>query len=217
MTGMPDIEQSYAGEVVRKGIHLCSLSIPLGYHYLEKSTTLSILLPVTAAFVLTDAARLFLPTVAALYHRFFGWLMRSHERDQAAPRLNGATYVLLSACFCIWIFPKTVAITAFAILIVSDTVAALVGRKYGKRPFLAKTLEGTSAFLVTAMVVVAVSPKVEALPAEYFIGFAGAIVGAVVEAVSTVIDDNLTIPLSIGGTMWLLYVIILPGVEVFSR
>ncbi len=211
-----DIEQSYTAELVRKGIHLCSLSIPVGYCFFDKSTALSVLIPVTVAFALTDVARLFVPAARTIYHKLFGWLMRSAERNPDSRRLNGATYVLLSACICVWIFPKAVTITAFSILIVSDTVAALVGRKFGRRPFFGKTFEGSMAFFLSALVVVAFAPKISHDAGEYLIGIAGALLGTVVESLPISIDDNLTIPLSIGAAMWVMYVLFLPAVNVFA-
>ena len=79
-----------------------------------------------------------------------------------------------------------------------------------------KSLEGTAAFFVSAAIVVAFSPKVNYLPMEYFIGIAAALVGSVIEATPIALDDNLSIPLSVGATMWLMYVILLPTVNVFA-
>ncbi len=217
MSEFQSVETSYGTELIRKGIHLCSLSIPVVYYFLTRETALAILVPLTLAFGLSDLARLFLPSVRALYERLFGFLLRRHERSTRYRRLNGATYVLLSATICVWLFPKVIVITAFAILIVSDTAAALVGRKFGRHPFLGKSLEGTTAFFISALVVVAVAPKVLYLPSEYLIGICAAFLGALVEAVSgDLLDDNLSIPLSIGLAMWGLYLFLLPGVNVFA-
>ncbi|MBM2846831.1 MAG: Dolichol kinase [Bacteroidetes bacterium] len=216
MNNPPDVERNYSGELARKAIHLCSLSIPIVYSFVSKSTVLTMLVPLTLLFSLSDLARLLSPTLRAVYHDWFGWLLRAHEKDQKEKRLNGATYVLLSATLGILIFPKVIFITAFAILIVSDTVAALIGRKFGRRPFMKKSLEGTAAFFVSAAFVVVLSPKVGYLPAEYAIGIAAAFIGAVVEASPIGVDDNLTIPFSVGGAMWLMYGVFLPGVNVFA-
>ena len=133
------------------------------------------------------------------------------------PRLNGATFVLLSAVICVWFFPKVIVITAFSILIISDTAAALIGRRYGRHPFREKSVEGTTAFFVTAMLVVALAPKIEYLAAEYLIGTVAAIVGTFVEALSgDLIDDNLSIPVSIGVVMWGLYTLLLPSLNVWG-
>ena len=59
MIELQSVETSYSSELIRKGIHLCSLSIPVIYYYISKDTALSILIPLTLAFGLTDLARLF--------------------------------------------------------------------------------------------------------------------------------------------------------------
>lgn len=216
MNGLPNVEQSYAVEIARKAIHLCSLSIPIVYYFVSKTTALTILIPIAIVFGLSDIARLLHPPTGRLYERFFGFLLRSHERNDRGRRLNGATYVLLSAIVCIWLFPKVIVITAFTILIVSDSFAALIGRKFGKHRFMGKSFEGSSAFFLSALVVVAVAPKISYLPEEYLIGIAAALLGALVEALPSMIDDNLSIPLSISLAMWILYSILIPAVNVFG-
>lgn len=214
--GLPNVEQSYGVEFVRKAIHLCSLSIPIIYYFISKGTALTILIPLTFAFAATDVARLKAPAFGALYNAYFGWLLRNHERSNQRKRLTGATYVLLSAVIGILVFPKVVFITAFSILIISDTSAALVGRKYGDQPFLKKSRAGAVSFLITALAVVAFAPKIQYLATEYVIGAVGAIVGTIVESLSIVIDDNLSIPIAIGTVVWTLYAVVLPWVDVFA-
>jgi dolichol kinase len=216
MMDLPNVEQSYAVEFVRKMIHLCSLLIPIVYSFISKSATLTILIPLTLAFGVSDLIRIYHPPTRDLYHKLFGWLLRKHERDDNERRLNGATYVLLSACIFVWLYPKVIFITAFSILIISDTLAALVGRKFGKRRFLKKSLEGTAAFFLSALVVVALAPKADGMWGEYIVAAVASAVGAVAEAWVTWLDDNLTIPLVVGATMWLLYLAFLPSVNVFA-
>lgn len=216
MNQLPDVERSYAGEVARKAIHLSSLSIPIVYSLISKSAALTILVPLTLLFGLTDSARHYSPAFRRFYHRWFGWLMRQHEKDENTRRLTGATYVLLAATIGILVFPKVILITAFAIMIVSDTVAALVGRKFGRHPFIGKSLEGTFAFFVSAIAVVALAPKVSYVPAEYIIGIAASLLGAIVEATSIAIDDNISVTFSIGAAMWVMYLVFLPTFNVFA-
>jgi dolichol kinase len=53
---------------------------------------------------------------------------------------------------------------------------------------------------------------------EYVIGFIAAFVGAIVENISYgLADDNLTIPISVGLTMWLLYVFIFPNLDLILQ
>jgi dolichol kinase len=134
--------------------------------------------------------------------------------DKKKKNLTGATYVLLSALICALIFPKVIFVTAFTILIISDSMAALIGRKFGKRKFLRKSFEGTLSFFISASIVILFTPKVGNFPLEYLIGFVAAFVGSIVENISYgLADDNLTIPLSVGLTMWGLYLIFFPGLE----
>ncbi len=205
----------YKHELVRKAIHLCSLSIPIVYYFLSKQQALALLVPVTAAFLIVDTARYYSPAVSRWFYQWFGWLLRKHELDEDRKRLSGATNVLLSACFCVLVFPKIVTVNAFSVLIISDTTSALIGRRYGKRPFFRKSLEGSLAFFLSASLVILVAPKIDGLVAEYAIGVLASAVGAVVEAASVTIDDNISIPISIGAIMWILYAWLLPSVNLF--
>ncbi len=217
MNELASVEESYSTEIIRKSIHLISLSIPVIYYFIPRSTALAILIPLALVFGLSDLARLHIPAVGSIYNRFFGFLLRRHESRSAKPRLNGATFVLLSAVICVWFFPKVIVVTAFSILIISDSAAALIGRRYGRHRFLGKSLEGTTAFLITALLVVAVAPKIGYYPAEYLLGSIAAVVGSIVEAVSgETLDDNLSIPISISVVMWLLYTLLLPMVNVWA-
>lgn len=206
----------YGAELIRKGIHLCSLSIPIVYYHISRESALFILLPVTAAFFITDIARYTIPAVSAWYYRTFGMLLRQHEQDHKTRRLTGATNILLSAVVCVALLPKIITVNAFAILIISDTTSALVGRRFGTRRFLGKSLEGTLAFFLSALLVVLIAPKATGTPVEYFLWIAGAAAGALAEASLTRVDDNISVPLTVGLVVWGLYWLFLPGVNLYS-
>ena len=206
---------NYRDELVRKLIHLCSLSIPIIYYFIPRSSAIIILAVFTVFAVILDLGRYFFPGIGKIFYKIFGFLLRKHEVDSKKKNLNGATYVFISALICAIIFPKLFFITAFCILIISDSSAALVGRKFGRHKFLAKSLEGTLAFFISASIVVLFTPKVEYTAAEYYIGFIAAAVGAIVENVSFgFADDNLSIPISVSLTMWGLYLLLLPNVQI---
>ncbi len=205
----------YKYEVIRKLIHLNSLSIPIVYYYIEKQLALTILIPLTFAFLVVDIIRYYNPQVADWFYKFFGFLLRKKEKDDRKKRLNGATNVLLSALFCVIVFPKLIFVTAFSILIISDISSALIGRKFGKRKFFAKSLEGSTAFFISAVIVVFFTPKVEGHFLEYVIGIIAAFFGTIAESMSFEIDDNLSIPITIGTVMWILYTLLLPQINVY--
>ena len=214
MTAIDKGTIDFKGELLRKGIHLCSLSIPIIYYYISKSTALTILIPITIISVLIDFGRYYIPSLNSFVINTFGFIMREHENDNVKKNLNGASYVFIAAALTLWIFPKIIFITAFSMLIICDTAAALIGRKFGRHKFLSKSFEGTFAFFIFGIFVVILAPKVEGLFVEFLIGIIGGAIGAVVENISYGwADDNLTIPISIGLTMWGLYLLFLPNMN----
>jgi dolichol kinase len=209
---------NYRDEVFRKLIHLTSLSIPVVYYFITRELALKILIPMTILSLILDVGRYFYPQMGKFFYLFFGFLLRKHEKDHKKLNLNGATYVLISAVVCIIIFPKLFVVTAFAVLIISDSSAALIGRKWGKHKFIFKSLEGTIAFFFSACIVVLLTPKINGLIIEYMIGFVAVAIGAIAENISYGwADDNLSIPLCIGFVMWGLYYLFLPNTSLVLK
>jgi dolichol kinase len=202
---------NYKHELLRKSIHLCSLSIPIIYYFVTKELALTILVPLTIFSLILDFGRHVFPPLNKLFTLLFDFMLREHEKDPNKKNLSGASYVLLASTLSIFFFPKLFAITGIAVLILGDIAAALIGRKFGKHKFFFKSLEGTLAFFVVSCIVVLLIPKVEGLLLEYIIGFIAVAVGALAENLSYGwADDNLTIPISVGLTMALLYWLLLP-------
>ena len=216
MTAIDKGTIDYKHELVRKSIHLCSLSIPIIYNFITRELALTILVPLALFSLTFDILRHYHSKIGELFTKFFGFMLRSHETDKKKKSLNGATYVLLSAVIVVFLFPKIIVISAFAVLIIGDIFAALIGRKFGKHKFLFKSLEGTLSFFITSAIVILLTPKITYSATEYFIGFFAVAVGAIVENISQGwADDNLTIPISIGLIMWGLYLVLLPETKLF--
>jgi len=121
-------------------------------------------------------------------------------------RVTGATYVMLGALLSIWLFPKPIAIAVLFIQVVSDTAASLVGLRYGRTRFLGKSIAGSSAFFLTAFVILALL-----WPETKEINLVGAAVATVAEAVPALrfgryeLNDNLVVPLLTGIVLSLLH------------
>lgn len=175
-----------------------------------------IFIPLTLAFVLVDVARYYHRPIQEWFYNWFGWLLRQHESDDKKKRLNGASYVLISATICIFVFPKIIAVTSFAILIICDLTAALVGKRFGRHRFFGKTLEGSLGFFASGIIVILCTPKIGYQSAEYLIGIFSAAFGAVIESLSVEVDDNLSIPLTVGLALWIMYHYFLPGLNVYA-
>lgn len=202
---------SMKSEFMRKLIHLCSIVIPIIYIWTTRETALWLLVPVTLLALAIELLRPRMPSVELIIRKLFGSILRTHEKQESGKiKLSGATWVLLSATLCVLIFPKVITIAAFSTLIVSDTMAALIGRRFGRHKFLEKSFEGSTAFFVFAVgVVFTVAAIYSGLLGDSYWTFIG--VGVVAALASTVaeamsygvnVDDNLTIPFSFGGVMW---------------
>jgi len=201
---------TYVSELARKSIHLASLFIPIIYLHIDHTLGIEILVAMTAFSFLLDLGRHYHEPTRKVLFKFVGPLLRHHEALEPRFRMTGATWVLIAATLTLGLFPTIVGVTAFTILIVSDTSAALIGRRYGTTPFLDKSVVGTVAFAVSAVGVVIVYGIIYSLPSTYYIGGAiSAVVSAIAEASSVRFrfDDNIAIPFSVAivmlGVQWI--------------
>jgi dolichol kinase len=166
----------YQAEISRKVLHVIGVVIPLVYVFLHRETMLRLLAP----FVLLAV------TIELL-------------------RVTGATYVMIGALLSVWWFSKPVAIAALLIQTISDAAASLIGQRFGRQRFLGKSLAGSGAFFITAVIILWA-----ALPDSKGIGLAAALVATLAEALPALrlgrfeLNDNLTVPLLTGTTIWLL-------------
>lgn len=197
----------YESEIARKMVHMASLLIPIIYLNVAHETGVFILAWLAATSVIIDVLMHYHAPTRRVLVSLVGPIMRTHELSSEKFLLTGASWVLISALITIAVFPKSIAVTAFTILIVSDTCAALVGRRVPGPKFLDKTLVGTSTFIVSAWIVVGVYGAIYGMPWTFYVaGLIGSVMGGIAEAASTRLrlDDNVSVPLSIALTMSLL-------------
>ena len=204
----------YKAELLRKSIHLLSISIAVIYYFVTKELALMLLIPLTLISLVLDLARYLFPTYRDFLYSYFGFMLREHEINSKQITLSGATYVLIAALVTVIFFPKVFVLLGIAVLIFGDIFAALIGRKFGRHKFLFKSLEGTLSFFIFGSLVMLITPKIEGSLTEFLIGFAAVAVAAIIENISYGwADDNLTVPLAVCGTMAILYSIFLPNLE----
>jgi len=204
----------YKAELLRKSIHLISISIAVIYYFITRELALTILIPFTILSLILDVARYFSPAYKNFLYSYVGFMLREHEINSNKIILSGATYVLIAATVTVLFFPKAFVLLGIAVLIFGDIFAALIGRKFGRHKFLFKSLEGTVSFFIFGSLIMLLTPKIEGSLTEYLIGFAAVGVAAIIENVSYGwADDNLTVPIAVCGTMAILYSIFLPNLE----
>jgi dolichol kinase len=187
---------SWKGELCRKAIHLTSLSIPIGFFILNPVVVKVILIAAAAASLIFDITRIFGNGFVKKYlDLVFGFIMRPREEK----RLSGSTTILTAALVVYLIYDINIAAASMIIIVIGDTAAAIIGRRFGRLKFKNKSLEGSLAFIIFSSLAVYPVPNL-----SLQIGIWGSIVGAVIEALPISIDDNITVPLIAGGVMQLL-------------
>ncbi|MCG8344330.1 MAG: SEC59/DGK1/VTE5 family protein [Chlorobiales bacterium] len=204
------VNRNYRFELARKLIHLSSVIIAIIYCTITKELALVLLVPLFFGFLVVDLMKNFIPPLSRWYHDTFDPMLRKHELEKEPLQFNGATYISFSALLLVLIFPKIIAITCFSLVAVSDTMAALAGKKFGHHRIGEKSLEGSLAFLVSALLIVAIVPRLDLTA-----GIITAITATAVEAFTLrinryKIDDNLTIPLVSAFICYLYYILVIP-------
>lgn len=199
-----DIKTNYLREVQRKLIHLSSLWMVFVILYLPHKQVVYFFSFIYLNMLTLELLRFSSSTFERIYYQFFFSLMREHEVNQNKASFVGAYYVTLAVLIAVIFFSKPIATAAVTVMLVSDTFAALVGRKFGKHKLLDKSLEGSLAFMLSGII------SIYVLYLSYFnefsflwSGIIAAVFATFVELVSKrfSLDDNLTIVLSMGLVM----------------
>ncbi|MCO4773015.1 MAG: hypothetical protein KDA24_23480 [Deltaproteobacteria bacterium] len=149
------------------------------------------------------------PSFNARVMAFYAPIAHAHEWD----RVNSGTWY----CTALFIIAMTGSplVCAIAVLIlgVSDPMAALIGRRWGKTKLVnGRSLEGTLAFAVSGTLVASLMSAWVypiSLPQAFALAGVAGVAGAIAELFSRSIDDNLTIPVAAGGAAWLLSLVLL--------
>jgi phytol kinase len=186
----------FYAEMVRKAVHLSSLWIPVLYLYAEKTTILLILVPLAAMAFAVDLSRRFCPWLNNLVNNFLGYIMRQEEKKSFS--FSGATTLLVASSLTIVIFNKEIAILALSILMISDSCAALIGKKFAKVHLVGrKSLEGSLSFMVSAIIVYYFFTICYSFTLPLNLSLLAILVATIAElfAKKIHIDDNFIIPL----------------------
>jgi len=180
-------------ELERKLIHLSSLWIPLICYFWQRENALIVLAVVTIGMLVIDLVRISGGPVRRLFNIFFGSVLRQHE----SYKITGASYLLFSSLVTLYLFGSVVAAVACAYLIIGDTAAAIVGKHWGKKEIMGKTLEGSLSCLAGCLAVSLLVPEIGLVT-----GIIASVVATLVELLPLVIDDNVSIPLVSGVVLW---------------
>jgi dolichol kinase len=177
-------------ETPRKAIHLSSILFPLAILHMPLAWSRRVMILIAVALLIVDLVKIHQPKMRTYFTAVFGHLVRRHE----LAGITSSTYLVISALLATYLFDRNVAGAALVYLIVGDTLAAMVGKAWGRTRIFGKTLEGflagfVASFLAAWLLVPGIPPATLA---------AGALAAAVVEILPIPVDDNFRIPL-VGG------------------
>lgn len=141
-----------------------------------------------------EITRRFWPRWNDLLMRVFGAISRDHERY----RVNSATWLGTGLLILALTTPDRAGILGLIAISVGDPVAGYVGRRWGQiRLIRGRSLEGSLAFFASTLVAglawLLVFHPQTGFGLALLLAAVAALVGAVVEMLSTVVDDNLAV------------------------
>jgi dolichol kinase len=182
---------SFKHEFQRKSVHLSMIIIPLWVYLVPPHWALLGLIIATSATVATDLLRLSDNRLKRFFLQLFRSVIRRHEEEH----LLGSTYFMIAALLSVVAFDHMIAISALSFLVLGDSAAAFVGKKYGKPSYWGKSVQGSVACLAVCLGLGALL-----LPSPWLV-VCGAIVATVAEALPVPMDDNMRVPIISGVAM----------------
>jgi dolichol kinase len=139
-------------EMLRKAVHLSSLWMVVAIYFLPKHAVVLIFGSLSLLTFVVEWLRRNNDFAKKIFMMLFGRMLRESEIDK---EVTGAVYFVFAALVVCVVFPKGIAIIALSVMIIADTAAALIGKKFGKTVLIGdKTLEGAQAFFISAVITI---------------------------------------------------------------
>lgn len=154
-------------ELKRKIFHCSSVIFPIIYAFTNKLTMIIILMICTGIALSLDISRHYDGKIQELVDKFFSKIMRQKEKSGTF-HLSGASYMFLGFFITCVLFSKGTAISAFLVLIVSDTAAAIVGKHAATKYQHGKSVEGALAFFLSSFLIGLLSYTFSSYGASFF-------------------------------------------------
>lgn len=158
---------------------------------LPRSHAMGILGAVAALLLVADGVRLAHNGANELFFRSFRSLVSPRE----AAGVASSTWYAFGMLATIALVPRPEALSAILVLGLADPLASVVGQKYGRHPFLGGSVEGTATFLVVAFVILGMRH-------DWPAALAAGLLAALAERRSWPLDDNFSVPVVTGLTLF---------------
>ena len=190
-------------EFSRKTIHLLNMLIPLIHIYIIKDKMdmlifLSLMLIFCFFIEIFRSKNFFL---SGFFKKYLYFMMRSNEKQGD---ITGATWVFAGSLITIILVPKPFCILALFFLSLGDTFAAIVGMNYPFFKIGRKTLSGSFACFASCCII----GLMFSFGLDKTIIVFGALIATLTEFSSMSINDNLSIPIFSGLSMYLINIVL---------
>ena len=180
-------ELTYSQEVYRKFIHISSSIFPLLIILYGKDIILPWIIIIAIIFTSFDYVRRHIKIINKCYKLLFKIFTRPIENK----RLTGASWVIIGVLLTTILFEEKAAIIGLLVLSISDSLAAIIGLKFGKTKILNKSLEGSFVFFLSTIIILIILS-----PLNLILNIIISLLVTFVELFSNYkINDNLSIPL----------------------
>jgi len=177
----------YRQEIYRKLIHTLSALMGLSVLLFDSRIIVPVFIGLGIILPVIDLLR----QRISFFQTVFGFLFKQVARPYEKTRITGASFVFISAAICVIFFDPIAAGTGLLFMSIGDSLAAMVGIRYGKTIIGHKSLEGSFACFLACAFIVLIVPGV-----NIYAGLFAAFIAAVIELLSIwKIDDNLLIPI----------------------
>jgi glycerol-3-phosphate acyltransferase PlsY len=181
----------------RKLYHLFGgLGLLSVYYLLGRTPALIFYAALFVVVLMLDIARLLVPT----WNRFVFSHLENFVRPSEEHKLTGTAPYVLGIGLSLYAYTPEIATAAVCFLAVGDVAATTIGERYGKTRIIDKSLEGTIAFAIAALVAGFLLSFAGVHLAPWLI-ILGSLVAAGVELLPLMVNDNLSIPIISGAVM----------------
>ena len=191
------MKQIEVSEVSRKIFHLLNMVVPLIHVYLIKDR-MEMLIFLSFMLIFCFFIEVFRTQYFILYKFFKKYLHFMMRKSEKEGEITGATWVFAGSLITIILIPNPYCIVALFFLAVGDTFAALVGMNYPLLKIGRKTLSGSIACFVTCCIIGLLFSF--GLNSSTIIF--GGLIATLTELSSIKINDNLSIPIFSGLSMY---------------
>lgn len=179
-----------------------AISFPLLYLVYPRYFLLLLIGSVACLFILIDILRLSSSRLNLLVFRWLHKFFREEERQT----FSSATLFLASSFLVILMFDKALATLSIVFLVFGDLSAKFTGLEHGRWHLFGKTLDGTLAYLATALVFGYLWSFI--VPVPFYLVVIGGVAAAVAELLPLGVNDNFVIPLFSAAAMRAIQVLV---------